>query len=1841
MANDATMTSIPEEAEPASGVRIRSLPLLRSVVGRLLGGHYSDATLGDDGTASSSSATHQHRVNFKPYIIAARFCGNYASACTCFVLQAQRPWIEKHFTKRECIHYLPSGKDMERCGCGRTCAKHAYLGYSPEPGLVGRHTGQSNDLASPSTAYYRSQWPCPRKRFLFNGRDEHWNFSKHSAQMKTDAFGMVEFQGGPQTDKAQYIRLSVDTRSELIVQLLTQQWGLELPKLVISIHGGIPNFELQPKLKRMFRKGLLKAAKTTGSWIITGGTNTGVNRQVGQALGDHLSVSKMKKKIVSIGIAPWGMIEHREDLIGRDVVRPYYSIQSPKSRYALLNSKHSHFLLADSGTGGKFGAEIILRKKLEKYISQQKIQTRAGGESCGVPVVCVVLEGGPNTIRTALEYVTDTPPVPVVVCDGSGRAADIIAFAHKFSADDGGMISNLSEQLVITIEKTFHYSKEQAERLYSELMQCMRKKELITIFRMGEGNMQDIDQAILTALLKIMKTSAVDQLNLALTWNRVDIARSEIFVYGQEWPEGALEQAMMEALASDRVDFVNLLLENGVNMQKFLTIPRLEELYNVKCGPANTLYYLVSDFKKHMPFHYTYTLIDIGLVIEALMSGAYRSTYTRRKFRSIYNIVMKRCDRLKTPNRANIANHLTNVYSSAFLPGISVTSAPEAHVFLNPFHELFIWAVLTKRQKMALFLWRQGEEAMAKALVACKLYKALAHEAAQDDLEVDVCEELREYAREFSRLALDLLDQCYKQDDDFTQQLLTYELLNWSNQTCLSLAYTANHREFVAHTCCQLLLTEMWMGGLRMRKSTTLKVVLGLLMPPTILMLEFKTREELQLMPQTEEEHLELEEDSTSSEASSQNPEDLMDEEGVISEKTVLSSVATPETSAHDECRFSETLTEKKPTPLRLGKKVHEFYTSPITKFWMYTFAYLIFMVMFNYTVLVRMEPDPSWLEYYVMAYVWTLSLEKIREIIQSEPTNFAQKIRVWLISKWNIFDCLAVVLFTIGVGLRVDPSTHTTGRVIYCLNVGFWYIRILDIFNINKYLGPYVTMIGKMVVDMCVFVVIMCVVLMSFGVVRQAIRYPDSPPSWTLARDVFYQPYWMIYGEVFAGDINPECGEEGTLGEDGRPLPSCVPGQWIVPAVMATYLLVTNVLLVNLLIARFNSTFTKVNAVAQQVWKFQRYSVILEYEQRPVLAPPLIILCHMYQLVKYCNRRYKGQKTAFDCSLKLFLDEEDVEKVHDFEEECLEDLFRERAMSQLNSQEERIGLINERVENMSARVLDMGNREGSIKLTMQTIDYRLSKLEELSMTTNNSLACIHRFMNTYMTERISACTSPVLLDHDRTVEDEERFRYAADVVAAASDGAFNAKQTLEEDGARWAAQEEPAEKPTLTATWSSGSDLAASGKTPTPLRQSMPSGGGGLRRSVSARSRSAIAGAPYLDVPARRGPGRPSLLQRRLARQQPADGEQESPPHADLLELSVTIPTAAAAAAAGGATPAAMVRADSLGARAQTPFNVNVTTLLSQLRHDYTSITDNIDTSCLLTIVGSPESPPASPSLDAPTTETVGGPASAGGNAAAEVLRDAEERDYRILEGLIQRRIHRDSENLSASLDDVRSVSAVSDITELNEDAAAAGSDDDGVAFDFGTVDLEFGLLQFHQQGGNTVNSRPPAGMLMHQASLQSTTDTVVDSRDRVDSGASSGERQRLRTDDLQNVGGVSAEGQRSCADDLQTSGGAGQRSCIDDHQTSGSAGQRLGAAGERSDTRAQLPRLLASVWEQGVLASSLSAPSVMMPGPGEDDKHGAVPPIARQRRDTAPRVKFAPDLDSEAPCEAKETSC
>ncbi|XP_057688846.1 transient receptor potential cation channel subfamily M member 3 isoform X12 [Corythoichthys intestinalis] len=1211
--------------------------------------------------------------------------------------QAQKSWIERAFSKRECVHIIVSAKDPHRCCCGRLIGQHVGL----PPGISSSH----NDKAE--------------RQAKNDSLSEKWSISKHTQLSPTDAFGTIEFQGGGHSNKAMYVRVSYDTKPDLLLHLMTKEWQLELPKLLISVHGGLQNFELQPKLKQVFGKGLIKAAMTTGAWIFTGGVNTGVIRHVGDALKDH--ASKSRGKICTIGIAPWGIVENQEDLVGKDVVRPYQTMSNPMSKLTVLNSLHSHFILADNGTTGKYGAEVKLRRQLEKHISLQKINTRIGQ---GVPVVALIVEGGPNVISIVLEYLRDTPPVPVVVCDGSGRASDILAFGHKYSEEGGIINESLRDQLLVTIQKTFTYSRTQAQHLFIILMECMKKKELITVFRMGSEGHQDIDLAILTALLKGANASAPDQLSLALAWNRVDIARSQIFIYGQQWPVGSLEQAMLDALVLDRVDFVKLLIENGVSMHRFLTLSRLEELYNTRHGPSNTLYHLVRDVKKgNLPPDYRISLIDIGLVIEYLMGGAYRCNYTRKRFRTLYH-------NLFGPKRPKALKLLGMEDDMPIRRGRQKTTRkreeevdidlddPEINHFPFPFHELMVWAVLMKRQKMALFFWQHGEEAMAKALVACKLCKAMAHEASENDMVDDISQELNHNSREFGQLAVELLDQSYKQDEQMAMKLLTYELKNWSNATCLQLAVAAKHRDFIAHTCSQMLLTDMWMGRLRMRKNSGLKVILGLLLPPSILSLEFKNKDEMSYMPQDQEAYLQEKEEEEPEKPVKEKEEEDMEFtvrsycEAQYNSVAMLGKVAT-ETSRKKD--VEEVQNRHRLIPM--GRKIYEFYNAPIVKFWFHTMAYVGYLMLFNYIVLVKMDLWPSPQEWIVIAYIFTNGIEKMREILMSEPGKLLQKVKVWLQEYWNITDLMAILIFSVGMVLRLqEPPLMSYGRVIYCVNIIYWYIRLLDIFGVNKYLGPYVMMIGKMMIDMMYFVIIMLVVLMSFGVARQAILNPNEDPSWMLARNIFFMPYWMIYGEVFADQIDPPCGQNITT-EDGVvvALPPCKTGAWIVPAIMACYLLVANILLVNLLIAVFNNTFFEVKSISNQVWKFQRYQLIMTFHERPVLPPPLIIFSHITMVLKHlCCRWRKHDDDERDYGLKLFITEDELKKVHDFEEQCIEEYFREKDDRFHSSNDERIRVTSERVENMAMRLEEVNEREHFMKASLQTVDIRLAQMEEL-----------------------------------------------------------------------------------------------------------------------------------------------------------------------------------------------------------------------------------------------------------------------------------------------------------------------------------------------------------------------------------------------------------------------------------------------------------------------------------------------------------------------------------------------
>lgn len=67
-------------------------------------------------------------------------------------------------------------------------------------------------------------------------------------------------------------------------------------------------------------------------------------------------------------------------------------------------------------------------------------------------------------------------------------------------------------------------------------------------------------------------------------------------------------------------------------------------------------------------------------------------------------------------------------------------------LFVCSFNDLFVWAVLKRRQQMALFLWQHGMQAMARAVVACRLYQAMASEAKESNMDDSITDELKKYS---------------------------------------------------------------------------------------------------------------------------------------------------------------------------------------------------------------------------------------------------------------------------------------------------------------------------------------------------------------------------------------------------------------------------------------------------------------------------------------------------------------------------------------------------------------------------------------------------------------------------------------------------------------------------------------------------------------------------------------------------------------------------------------------------------------------------------------------------------------------------------------------------------------------------------------------------------------------------------------------------------------------------------------------------------------------------------------------------------------------------------------
>ncbi|WAR05192.1 TRPM2-like protein [Mya arenaria] len=963
---------------------------------------------------------------------------------------------------------------------------------------------------------------------------------------------------------------NVDTKMSDMLELMMKVWGLDKPNLLISVTGGAKNFNMSKRLRDTFRRGLMKTALTTGAWIVTGGTHAGVMKHVGEAVKDFGIASMNKNPVISIGIAPWGCVQNKEALI-------------------------------DEESKGLWPANYRIEK-----------EQRNKENAVSVPIILLVLEGGPGTLETVHQAILNN--TPTVVVKSSGRAADILAYAYlnakeeEIEAKDHEgkrrktMRRYLEDSVEITVKEMIEHefgNKDTMTHL-GRIRDCLMNSDLMSVYEMeGKGGVKDIDVAILQALFKANKNQVMDQLRLALAWNRIDVAKSDIFTDDKRWPTGKLDDVMFSAIQLNRVDFIELFLDHGVSVKEFLTKKRLLMLYNKQ--------------------RHNFSLNDVGILIQELMGDTFLPVYMALQKYALLDV-----DHIldQKPPKPSKHEWLLTVTKAITDPAAGPVAKNDRNRksgekpspdFDQPFQDLFIWSILMIRQDMAKLFWAEGKDAIAAALVGNNLLKSMLKKT--DDTEL--VNEIQKCMNEWSDLGLGVLSECHSTDEHKAQDLLVRELSNWGETTCMLIAVKADNKDFISQTACQSLLNRIWNGRL-VQDNSLWRLVFN--------------------VDETEEK---------------------------------LKAAEEWKMTARD--------------------KFYYFFNAPVIIFMYNVCSYIVFLSLYTYILIFNFEPQVSLEEIVLIIWVFAITTEEVRQMVTNSSTTLATKLQSYITDTWNVVDTLTIVLFIIGVILRFLPyeSTFEAARVFLALNFVTFFLRLLHIFSVHKELGPKLVMIGKMIQDLMYFLVILMVFVFSYAVASHSILYPNSPLTLKTAVQIIREADCTYDVSLWMNSTMARCPTDT--------------GKWVVPIMMGIYMLLANVLLLNLLIAMFSNTFQKVQDNTDKHWHFQRYSLIHEYYTRPVLFPPLILLSHIFLLLRFifesccCKAMKKQRRETENDFRRKFKNERELIQW----ENVIADAFHQkRELEDVQSLEHKVDSTHNIIHDLVTRIEEIQEQQHALPLT-------------------------------------------------------------------------------------------------------------------------------------------------------------------------------------------------------------------------------------------------------------------------------------------------------------------------------------------------------------------------------------------------------------------------------------------------------------------------------------------------------------------------------------------------------------
>ncbi|KAM7303896.1 transient receptor potential cation channel subfamily M member 7 isoform X1 [Ixodes scapularis] len=531
-----------------------------------------------------------------------------------------------------------------------------------------------------------------------------------------------------------FLCASHDLPPDQVAGVLGHEWCLALPRIALVLLTNVAPLgsALPRRVIDALRRGIIKAANTTEMWILTHGLNVGLAKEVGDAVGAELGRRQAQRcprhpsrsgaalpPLTLLGVVRDDLLAHADLFDGRQAeVHIENEGNRPEESKYELNPDHSHFLLVRDDTVNKTGLNYFLIR-LEQHLASL---AESPDREDSVPLVSLLVCGGIGCLRLCLDHLRRQ--LPLLVLEGSGGLADLLAFAYRQVQRRGPGVwdaefveSFLKPELtsrLCLLDPTYR-EKALARNLFRDrVVECVRlacQSDQQAVFmlvdmRSQACNLDRLDEILLKAVFKAQGRAAHSgqrkkDLLLTLDWNCPDVAMTEVFLKDPscklqvDW--ALFEEALVRP---DREQFVRMLLDRGFQVHKALTPRRLKRLFQRALNEQFFRSVCWEAILGHSPtsrLGMAFVERELGWLLETLTG---------------------------LPELVDVQELWMNAALGIYTRGPSAAER-RALVLLS------LWACCSRRPQLGRLLWQACDQPIQLALLVSMAYQRLAHYAHQ------------------------------------------------------------------------------------------------------------------------------------------------------------------------------------------------------------------------------------------------------------------------------------------------------------------------------------------------------------------------------------------------------------------------------------------------------------------------------------------------------------------------------------------------------------------------------------------------------------------------------------------------------------------------------------------------------------------------------------------------------------------------------------------------------------------------------------------------------------------------------------------------------------------------------------------------------------------------------------------------------------------------------------------------------------------------------------------------------------------------------------------------------